>query len=134
MRVTSVPVSPGTLALLPGTQVSDVYRLIVPDITVDARNHLVAPLGRKHIWPNRPTAPKRKRPIKTRCPAISRALPSAAPGNSIVRLESNTRLAGLGVIQGLDERKVEVPRSFPDFQICLLLMSGRRFKYFYAHQ
>ena len=80
MRVRSVPVEPATLALLPGTQMSDAYRLIVAEVSLDARtaaarmfsrapawvgalmalrNRLVAPLGLKTRVSDQPTARRR---------------------------------------------------------------------------
>jgi Protein of unknown function (DUF2867) len=80
LRVTSVPVEPTTLALLPRTQISDAYRLIVDDVTLNAttaafrifarvpwwirtlmalRNRLVAPLGLKTKLPEQPNRSKR---------------------------------------------------------------------------
>ena len=80
MRVTCVPVEPATLALLAGTQMSDAYRLLVDDISVDAptaatrmfaraprwirglmalRNRLVAPLGLKTSLSGEPAATRR---------------------------------------------------------------------------
>src|SRR5262245_30445602 len=80
MPVTCVPVEPTTLALLPGTQMGDAYRLIVDDLAVDAttaatrifsraptwirglmalRNRLVAPLGLKTSAPLQQDSPRR---------------------------------------------------------------------------
>jgi hypothetical protein len=80
LRVTPVSVEPATLALLPGTQMSDAYRLIVDDATIDAptaahrifsrvprwirtlmalRNHLVGPLGLKTSVYDQTVVPRR---------------------------------------------------------------------------
>jgi len=50
MRVSPVPVDPATLALLPGTLVSDAYRLTVEGIALDARTAAMRAFSRAPKW------------------------------------------------------------------------------------
>ena len=50
MRVASVPVDAAMFALLPGTQMSDAYRLTVDDMAIDARTAAMCAFGRVPRW------------------------------------------------------------------------------------